>query len=160
MASFFNQYSFVIVSALVAFLAGVVLLSRHPGWREYLALAALVGGLALAWAILHPRQTALSADASAIQEMIGSGTPVLLELQSPYCIACTAIKPAVDSLEAELKGRLRVIRLNVQDPAGRQLARRYGFSYTPTFIFFDAQGEERWRQVGGLDTQHVRESLQ
>ena len=120
---------------------------------------AFVGGLLLSWAILHPRQTVLSGDASQLQALTGDGTPALLEFQSPYCLACTAMKPKVDALEAQAGDRLRIIRLNVQDSAGRQLSRVYGFTYTPTFIFFDGAGQELWRQVGGLDTQRVWDSL-
>ena len=44
----------------------------------------------------------------------------------------------MDGLEQELEGRLRVIRLNVQDPVGKALAGELGFRMTPTFVFFDA----------------------
>lgn len=70
------------------------------------------------------------------------------------------MKPIVDGLERELEGQLLVIRLNIQEPVGRALAPVYMFEYTPTFIFFDARGNELWRQVGGLDTQRVRDSLE
>ena len=69
------------------------------------------------------------------------------------------MKPVVDRLENELDGRLDVIRLNIQEPVGRELARNYRFEYTPTFIFIDAEGNELWRQVGELDTERVRESV-
>lgn len=65
----------------------------------------------------------------------------------------------MDRLEAELAGQLTIIRINVQDEVGRELARVYGFRFTPTFIFFDSRGIEQWRQVGGLDTDRVRASL-
>jgi hypothetical protein len=68
------------------------------------------------------------------------------------------MKPVVDRLEEELKDKLVVIRVNVQEDAGRSLAHSLGFEYTPTFILFDAQGQELWRQVGALDLQRVRES--
>ncbi|GAB4500066.1 MAG: hypothetical protein OHK003_18660 [Anaerolineales bacterium] len=64
--------------------AGVVLLSNKPKWREYLAFGVIVAGLIAAWAILHPRQTVLMDDAKNVQAMIGTGKPVLLEFQSPY----------------------------------------------------------------------------
>lgn len=54
---------------------------------------------------------------------------------------------------------MRVIRLNMQDPIGRELARQYGALVTPTFIYLDAQGVEQWRQVGSIDSQRVRNSL-
>lgn len=54
---------------------------------------------------------------------------------------------------------LHIIRLNVQEPVGRELAPVYGFEFTPTFVFFDAQGNEVWRTVGSFDPQQVRDSL-
>ena len=159
MSSFVNQYSFVLMAGGLAVLAGLILLTRKPRWNDYLAFAAVLTGLVLAWAILHPRQTPLMEDARMVQQMIGKGTPVLLEYQSPYCMACTAIKPAVDDLEAVLGGQLHIIRINAQETAGRELAALYGFGFTPTFIFFDAQGTELWREVGSLDARRVRESL-
>ncbi len=69
------------------------------------------------------------------------------------------MKPVVDGLEQQTKGKLIVIRVNIQDPVGKQLAVDYNFEYTPTFIFFDAQGKELWRMVGSLDTQKVLNSL-
>ncbi|MEW5829282.1 MAG: thioredoxin family protein [Chloroflexota bacterium] len=70
------------------------------------------------------------------------------------------MKPVVDGLEKELNGRVEFIRLNIQDEAGQELAPLYGFEYTPTFIFFDAQGNEVWREVGRLDPQRVRDALE
>ena len=66
----------------------------------------------------------------------------------------------MDELENENIDRLIVIRLNAQEEVGRELAPVYGFSFTPTFILFDAEGEELWRSMGGLDTQQVRDSLE
>lgn len=66
----------------------------------------------------------------------------------------------MDGLERELEGQVLFIRLNVQEQVGRELAPVYGFQFTPTFIFFDAQGNEVWQQVGSLDAGRVRESLE
>ena len=70
------------------------------------------------------------------------------------------MKPVVDELENELGDRVLFIRLNIQEKVGRELAPVYGFEFTPTFIFFDASGKELWRDVGGLDPQRVKESLE
>lgn len=75
-------------------------------------------------------------------------------------MGCQAVKPVVDGIEREHQHQLRVIRVNIQDPKGRQLAKEYDFEYTPTFIFFDQQGQEMWRSVGELDPEKVRESLE
>lgn len=70
------------------------------------------------------------------------------------------MKPIVDGIEQEYDGRLLVIRLNIQEEVGRELAPLFEFEFTPTFIFFDAQGTELWRSVGNLDLERLRQSLE
>jgi thioredoxin-related protein len=70
------------------------------------------------------------------------------------------LKPVVDELEDQFSQHLTIIRVNIQEETGRELAQVYGSSFTPTFIFFDGNGEELWREVGGLDPERVRESLE
>lgn len=159
MIQIFNQYSALWIAAALVLAVAFSLLRHKPGVRDFLALGVVVAGLTVAWLILHPVQTPLMEDAQKVQSMIGQGRPVLLEFQSPYCIACTQAKPIVDRLERELEGQVLFIRLNIQEEAGRELAAAYRFQYTPTFIYFDAQGNEVWREIGRLDTQRVRESL-
>jgi hypothetical protein len=70
-----------------------------------------------------------------------------------------AVKPVVDGIEREHEGKLVVIRVNVQDEAGKTLSEEYGFVYTPTFLFFDGSGTLEWRTVGAIDPAQVRRSL-
>jgi len=65
----------------------------------------------------------------------------------------------VDGLENELGNKLHIIRVNIQETVGRALAPVYGFEYTPTYIFFDAKGNEIWRTIGEIDLQKVRDSV-
>lgn len=65
----------------------------------------------------------------------------------------------MDGLERELSGKLDILRINIQEPVGRELAPAYDFEYTPTFIYFDAKGNEVWRSIGEIDPQKVRDSL-
>ncbi|MEE9216542.1 MAG: thioredoxin family protein [Anaerolineales bacterium] len=71
-----------------------------------------------------------------------------------------AAKPIVDGIERVHEGKLTVIRLNIQDPAGEALLERYEFRFTPTFIFFDGAGEELQRWVGAIYSAEVRELLE
>lgn len=66
----------------------------------------------------------------------------------------------MDELENEIGDEILFIRLNIQEDVGRELAPVYDFEFTPTFIYFDENGEELWREVGGLDAQRVRDSVQ
>jgi hypothetical protein len=70
-----------------------------------------------------------------------------------------AAKPIVDGIEGEFQGKLNVIRLNVQNPESQPFMLRYHFQYTPTFILFDQVGRERWRSVGSINVEDLRDTL-
>jgi cytochrome c-type biogenesis protein len=57
-------------------------------------------------------------------------------------------KPVVDGLEREMEGRAQVLRLNVMDGVGGQLAARYGVRGVPTFVLLDGDGQLVLTQVG------------
>jgi thioredoxin-related protein len=65
----------------------------------------------------------------------------------------------VDELEQEVGSQIHIIRLNIQESVGMELAPVYDFEFTPTFIYFDAEGNEVWRMVGEFDPQRVRDTL-
>ena len=65
----------------------------------------------------------------------------------------------MDGLENELGDKLHIIRIDIQQQVGRELASVYDFEYTPTYIFFDAKGNEVWRSIGEINSQKVRDSV-
>lgn len=157
-------YSFLAIAIGFIIITGIILLSNKPKWNDYAAFGMIVLSLVVAWSIIHPRPTQLREGAQEVQSLIGSGTPVLLEFQSPYCIACISIKPEVDALEQELNSQtigkqIHIVRVNIQEETGMDLAPLYGFQFTPTFIYFDELGNELWRLVGTFDPQLVRDTL-
>lgn len=79
-----NQYSFITFAAALVFIAGLILLTNKPRWNDYLTFGVIIVGLFSIWSILHPRQTPRMDDAKMVRDLIGAGTPVLLEFQSPY----------------------------------------------------------------------------
>ena len=79
-----NQYSALWMASAFVLLVVLIILRRKPTASDYVALGGVIIGLALAWTMLHPRQTPLMEDAKMVQDMIGAGKPVLLEFQSPY----------------------------------------------------------------------------
>jgi hypothetical protein len=70
-----------------------------------------------------------------------------------------AVRPIVDGIEREHEGRLEIIRINVLEPGYQPLLDAYNFQVTPTFVFFDPGGEERWRSVGAIDPLEVDRTL-
>lgn len=65
------------------------------------------------------------------------------------------MKPIVDGIEKQYGGQLVVIHVDVTTPEGRAVGREFGFEYTPTFIFFDRNGQKAWSSVGSLDEAQI-----
>ncbi len=84
MILFIRENSFIIAGLVLSIAAGYMLLAHKPKWNDFLAFGVIVAALISSWVILHPRQTPLMDDAKQVQSLIGAGTPVLIEFQSPY----------------------------------------------------------------------------
>jgi 3-mercaptopyruvate sulfurtransferase SseA len=66
----------------------------------------------------------------------------------------------VDGLEEELAGRVRVIRLNVAEPAGQRAHEQYRLEKIPGIILLDGSGQETYRTEGKLPRkQQIRDAL-
>ena len=84
MLPFIREYSYILVALGLAVAAGFMLLANKPKWNDFLAFGVIVAALVASWVVLHPTQTPLMDDTQKVQSLIGAGTPVLLEFQSPY----------------------------------------------------------------------------
>jgi thiol-disulfide isomerase/thioredoxin len=146
----FNHYSVLIIGALLLVIGATAVIRRGGKLRGWLVLAGVMGLYVAAWYALRP------VTKPAMQV---AGKALLIEIQSPYCLGCVAMKPAVDHLENELRDRLVVRRVDIRSDEGRQLMKEYEVEFTPTFIVFDVAGKERWRRTGTLDAEAVRDAI-
>jgi thioredoxin 1 len=48
-------------------------------------------------------------------EVVNSDLPVLIDFWAPWCAPCRAIAPVVDELAKEYDGKLKVVKMNVDD---------------------------------------------
>lgn len=80
-------------------------------------------------------------------EVGSASVPVLVDFWAAWCGPCRVVGPAVESLAATMAGRLKAVKVDV-DQAPR-LAARYGVQSIPTLILLRS-GQELARQVGAL----------
>jgi thioredoxin 2 len=96
-------------------------------------------------------------DANFAREVGQSPLPVLLDMWAAWCGPCRMIAPVVEQLAAELAGRVRVGKLNVDE--NPQVAARFGVQSIPTLLVLK-NGREVDRLVGVQPKQEILRRLQ
>lgn len=120
----------------------------------------LVGAFAL-WAgwIVFDMSRPMPSDgggSGSMAELKRSTQPVLVEFYADWCGPCKAVGPVVDALAGELRGKAKVVRINVDDQP--EAARENGVRGIPTFIAFK-QGRETGREVGAIPKSRMLQLL-
>lgn len=154
-----NQYSFIIIAGLVLLGLGGIFWVTGFTRRKAVMLVALALGFVVAWAGLRTGAGAYQEPTQAEVILREAQLPVLVEFYSDFCATCLATRPTLDALEDELKDELKVVRLDVASLAGQTVRVELHVYATPTFILFDAQGNELWRRSGALDPSEVYAAL-
>ena len=83
-------------------------------------------------------------DASFEQEVSGS-TPTLVDFWAEWCGPCRMVAPVLEQIAAEQAGKLRIVKLNVDE--NQQVPGRFGITGIPTMILFK-EGRPIERIVG------------
>jgi thioredoxin 1 len=95
-------------------------------------------------------------DAEFKTEVIDSTVPVLVDFWATWCGPCQIMGPVIDILAGEYEGRVKVMKLNVDE--NPQTPAQYGVRGIPTLIIFKG-GAEAQRIVGASPKESVDEAL-
>lgn len=94
--------------------------------------------------------TVTGTDQNFQNEVLKSDMPVLVDFWATWCGPCKMVKPVVEKLAEEYKGKVKVVEVDVDQ--NQQVSGQYGIMSIPTLMFFKngqpvktmigAQGEE------------------
>ena len=86
-------------------------------------------------------------DDSFEDEVLKSETPVLIDYWAEWCGPCKMIAPVIEEISDEYSGRLKVVKLNIDE--NPVTPPRYGIRGIPTLMLFK-DGKVEATKVGAL----------
>lgn len=86
-------------------------------------------------------------DADFEKEVLQSQLPVLLDFWAPWCAPCKMIAPILESIAPEYQGKLKIVKINVEENS--QTPAKFGIRQIPTLLIIK-NGEAAATKVGTL----------
>jgi thioredoxin 2 len=98
----------------------------------------------------------VDADTASFEAEAAASVPVVVDLWAPWCGPCRMIAPVLEDLVAQHAGRLKVIKVNVDEEP--QLGARFGAQSIPLLVIL-RDGREVDRIVGALPRPALEQRL-
>lgn len=95
-------------------------------------------------------------DASFDNDVLGAGVPVLVDFWAAWCVPCRQIAPLLDDLAEVYRGRVQIVKLNVDE--NRKVAAELGIRGIPTLILFK-NGQPAGTLVGARGKAQIQELI-
>jgi len=79
------------------------------------------------------------------EKLIESEIPMFVDFHATWCGPCKAMDPVIKTFSQDLKGQLRVIKIDIDKNV--KVAQQLEIRGVPTFALFH-RGKQLWRQSG------------
>ena len=67
------------------------------------------------------------------------------------------MKPIVNGLKKAYKGRVKVVRIDREDPENAEIVKQYGARNQPMYFMLDGDGEIIWQYIGGIGSAELEQ---
>ena len=98
--------------------------------------------------------TSAATDATFETDVLKASGPVLVDFWAEWCGPCKMIAPALEEIGAEYAGRVRVVKVNIDE--NPQTPNTFGVRGIPTLIMFK-DGKPASTKVGALPKSQLKE---
>jgi len=95
-------------------------------------------------------------DSNFENEVLGNDAPVLVDFSATWCAPCKKLEPIVHELAGEYAGRLKVVRVDVDN--ARNTAARFGVMSVPTVMLFKG-GQVKDQVIGVLPKKQLADRV-
>ncbi len=95
-------------------------------------------------------------DATFATEVLGSDVPVLIDFWAPWCGPCRAIAPIVDELATAYSGKLKVVKMNVDD--NPDTPGSYGVRSIPNLLLIKG-GQVKDQIIGAVPKAQLQKAI-
>ncbi len=93
-------------------------------------------------------------DAEFENEVLKADGPVMVDFWAEWCGPCKALSPIVDEVAGEVAGKMKVVKVNIDDNPNAPT--KYGVRGIPTLMVFNG-GELIETKVGGMSKSQLSE---
>ncbi|MBN1502161.1 thioredoxin [Candidatus Woesearchaeota archaeon] len=70
------------------------------------------------------------------EKVLNSDLPVLVDFWAPWCRPCLMMSPALEELSKEFEGKVKIGKMDVNNPENRTLALQYKIQSIPNMKLF------------------------
>ena len=91
-------------------------------------------------------------DQSWEKDVLGSPQPVLVDFWAEWCVPCKTLVPILEAVAAQLDGKVKVGKLNVEE--NDQVPFKYSITTLPTLMLFK-NGQVSEQRIGLISKENL-----